>query len=125
MASFNAARVSAHPVHPTDSLPGSMTSPLIAVLTAALMLAACAPLPAQRPSPPVTDKAQLHSFRIERAYRLTDPRELAFRDQIAAEARMLCATGDFSLYSSRPVGDEDVRDDFIYRSYDVQITCEG
>ncbi|MFN3847092.1 MAG: hypothetical protein ACK4RZ_14900 [Paracoccaceae bacterium] len=125
MACFDAARVSAHTVHPTDSLPGSMTRSLIAFLTVALMLAACAPLPAQRPSPHVTDKVRLHSFRIERAYRLTDPRELAFRDQIAAEARMLCTDGDFSLYSSRPVGDEDVRDDFIYRSYDVQITCDG
>jgi len=66
----------------------------------------------------------LHSFTIERAYTLTDPRELAFRDQIAAEARQLCGFGDFSLYSSRPVGSEEVREDFLYRLHDVQITCD-
>ena len=67
----------------------------------------------------------LHSFTIDRAYTLTDTRELAFRDQIAAEARQRCGFGDFSLYSSRPVGVELVAEDFLYRQHEVQITCAG
>jgi hypothetical protein len=74
---------------------------------------------------PAPISSTLHSFTIDRAYTLTDPRELAFRDQIAAEARQLCGFGDFSLFSSRPVGFEVVRDDFIYRQHQVQITCDG
>ncbi|MDR7124080.1 hypothetical protein [Pseudotabrizicola sp. 4114] len=66
----------------------------------------------------------LHSFTIDRAYTVTDTRELAFRDQIAAEARQLCGFGEYSLYSSRPVGVEVVREDFLYRQHEVQITCD-
>ena len=33
--------------------------------------------------------------------------------------------GAFSLFSSRPTGFEMVRDDFLYRQYEVQITCDG
>ncbi|TGD65090.1 hypothetical protein EYC08_08355 [Tabrizicola sp. WMC-M-20] len=95
-------------------------------LLAAVFLAACVP-------PPTDSGAQgtapapgtLQSFTIDRAYTLTDPRELAFRDQIAAEARARCGFGDYSLYSSRPVGTEVVRDDFLYRQHEVQITCDS
>jgi len=94
-----------------------------------IALAACG----QEPSPqaalstggPQPGAGTLHSFSIARAYSLMDPRELAFRDQIAAEARARCGFGDYSLYSARPVGDEEVRPDFLYRDYDVQITCDS
>lgn len=98
-----------------------------ASLLATLILSGCVS-PAARVDMPKTDSARgstLHSFTIDRAYTLTDPRELAFRDQIAAEARVLCGFGDFSLYSSQPVGFEVVREDYLYRQYDVQITCDG
>ena len=93
-----------------------------------LLLTACV----QPPAPdalfmPTTDSepgSRLHSFTIDRAYTLTDPRELAFRDQIAAEARARCGFGTFSLYSSRPIGVEVVGEDFLYRQHDVQITCD-
>lgn len=102
--------------------------PIRLPLPAALLLSACMATPPQDdPSLPTVDGDQgttLHSFTIERAYTLTDPRELAFRDQIAAEARQICGLGDYSLYSSRPVGFEVVREDFLYRQYDVQITCD-
>ncbi|MBN2628925.1 MAG: hypothetical protein JXR75_00120 [Rhodobacteraceae bacterium] len=77
-------------------------------------------MPGETPDP---GSGALHSFTIDRAYSLTDPRELAFRDQIAAAARDVCGFGGFSLYSSRPIGVEEVRDDFLYRLYEVQITC--
>lgn len=93
-----------------------------------LALTGCVPSPAAKevrmPSQPSAPGSSLHSFTIERAFSLSDPRELAFRDQIAAEARARCGFGDFSLYSSRPVGVEVVRDDFIYRPYDIAITCD-
>ncbi|MFN4155139.1 MAG: hypothetical protein ACK4HF_10825 [Paracoccaceae bacterium] len=98
------------------------------VLLLPLALAACI----QPPGPDTIGMATtgaapvpgtLHSFTIDRAYTLTDPRELAFRDQIAAEARQICGFGDFSLYASRPVGFEVVGEDFLYRQHEVQITC--
>ncbi|MCU0901307.1 MAG: hypothetical protein MUC82_12555 [Cypionkella sp.] len=98
------------------------------LLVLPLCLAACVPPP---PAPevemPTTESepgSELHRFTIDRAYSLGDSRELAFRDQIAAEARARCGFGDFSLYSSRPVGPEVVREDFIYRQHVVEITCE-
>lgn len=103
--------------------------PIRLLLLACLLLSACmAQLPQDAPpSPTGNDEpgGTLHSFTIDRAYTLTDPRELAFRDQIAAEARQLCGFGDYSLYSSRPVGFEVVGEDFLYRQHDVQITCDG
>ncbi|MDO8884611.1 MAG: hypothetical protein U0934_02770 [Pseudotabrizicola sp.] len=91
-------------------------------------LAACVPTTTPQSVATVAAKSTpstLHSFTIDRAFTLSDPRELAFRDQIAAEARQLCGFGDFSLFSSRPVGFEVVRDDFIYRQHEVQITCDA
>ena len=90
-------------------------------------LAACIQMPVQdelyMPTVESAPGSTLHSFTIDRAYSVTDTRELAFRDQIAAEARQRCGFGDFSLYSSRPIGVEVVRDDFLYRQHEVQITC--
>lgn len=102
--------------------------PLSPVLVALLALAACMPFPGRdevnmATTGPVPDT--LHSFTIDRAYTLADPRESEFREQIAAEARQRCGAGDYSLYSQRPVGVESVRDDFLYRQHDVQITCDG
>ena len=99
-------------------LPLHLTLPLV------LVLVACVQPPADRPAAPAGPET-LHSFTVDRAYTLTDPRELAFRDQIAAQARIFCGFGDYSLYSSRPVGNEVVAEDFIYRQHDVQITCDS
>ncbi|MDO9640490.1 MAG: hypothetical protein Q7J44_18300 [Pseudotabrizicola sp.] len=98
-------------------------SPHLAV-PVALLLAACMPVAAPPPTGP-PDPARLHSFTVDRAFTLTDPRELDFRDQIAAQARVFCGFGDYSLYSARPVGHEVVAEDFIYRQHDVQITCDS
>ncbi|WP_103333336.1 hypothetical protein [Pseudotabrizicola formosa] len=98
--------------------------PLHLALPLALMLGACVQPPADSPAPPAGPQT-LHSFTIDRAYTLTDPRELAFRDQIAAEARTRCGFGDYGLYSVRPIGTEVVAEDFLYRLHEVQITCDG
>ena len=104
--------------------------PLCFALPLALALSACVPQSGPKTldiatTGPAQASGTLHSFTIDRAYTLTDPRELAFRDQIAAEARLRCGFGAFSLFSSRPTGFEMVRDDFLYRQYEVQITCDG
>lgn len=95
--------------------------PLILLVSACVAAPDDIDMPTVEPDP---DSVQIHSFTIDRAYSLTDPRELAFRDQIAAEARAYCVTGDYSLYSSRPIGVEVVRDDFLYRQYAIEITCD-
>ncbi|NEX45315.1 hypothetical protein [Pseudotabrizicola algicola] len=101
-----------------DRLPLSVAS-----LVCALALGACVAQSAPPPAAPASE-ANLHRFIIDRAYTLTDSRELAFRDQIAAEAQQRCGFGGFSLYSSRPIGNEVVGEDFLYRQHDVQITCD-
>lgn len=90
----------------------------------ALSLAACVAPPPPDTTTPLNPDAQVHSFTIDRAYSLTDSRELAFRDQIAAAAREVCEMGEFTLYSSRPIGVEEVREDSLYRQHEVQITCD-
>lgn len=109
--------------------------PVATAVLATALVSACLPIgpgstartisPQTEPQPNAAPAGLLHSFSVERAYTLTDTRELAFRDQIAAEARAVCGLGDYSLYSSRPVGPEVVGDDFLYRAYDIQITCDG
>lgn len=93
------------------------------MLSALLGLASCVAAPVDV-APPAAD-AEIHRFSIDRAYSLGDRRELAFRDQIADQARVYCGLGGFSLYSQTPVGPEEVREDFLYRQYDVAITCDG
>jgi putative hemolysin len=89
---------------------------------ALLGLVACVTPPGE--APPAPD-AEVHRFSVDRAYSLGDRRELSFRDQIAAQARSYCGLGGYSLFSQTPVGSEQVREDFIYRQYDVAITCDG
>ena len=69
--------------------------------------------------------ATIHDLQVERAYTLEDSREQAFRDQILEQAVGLCGSRSYALQSTRPVGAEVVRDDFLYRLYDVQIACPG
>ena len=88
-----------------------------------LCLASCVAQPPE--VPPTAAETEVHRFSVDRAYGLGDPRELAFRDQIAARARDLCGLGGYSLYAQRPVGPEVVGEDFLYRQYDVAITCDG
>ncbi|RGP35624.1 hypothetical protein [Pseudotabrizicola alkalilacus] len=98
--------------------------PLLLIATLAACVQPPAPDELYMPTVESAPGSTLHSFTIDRAYTLTDTRELAFRDQIAAEARQLCGLGEYSLYSSRPVGVEVVREDFLYRQHEVQITCD-
>lgn len=82
---------------------------------------------ATAPEPPPEDTPPLvfHDLEIERAYSLEDPREQAFRDQIGAQAIALCGSRRYEIFATRPAGPELVREDFLYRLYDVQIACPG
>lgn len=93
------------------------------LLVMLLGLASCVAAPADQEPP--TRGSEVHRFSVDRAYSLGDMRELAFRDQIADQARSYCGLGGYSLYSQQPVGVEEVREDFLYRQYDVAITCDG
>lgn len=89
------------------------------------LLGACVAAPEPFPNTSNVAPAIVHSFTVDRAYTLTDSRELAFRDQIAAEAQQRCGFAGFSLFSSRPVGVEVVGEEFLYRQHEVQITCDN
>lgn len=89
------------------------------------LLAACVAPADPAPEQTAPRDVVVHRFTVDRAYTLTDSRELAFRDQIAAEAQNICGFSGFSLFSSRPVGVEVVAEDFLYRQHDVEITCDN
>lgn len=93
-------------------------------LTLCLGLAACVQdsVPPEEESPPSGAAVEVE---VERAYSLEDPREEDFKARIATEAALACGSARHRVQSSRPLGQERIGDDFLYRRYAITLTCLG
>ena len=101
---------------------------LLPALCGPLMLAACAlaPVPDDVTSADgASDTGPSQQLLVERAYTLEDSRDQAFREQIAAEAAVACGSANHTVQSTRPIGSETIGDEFLFRLYEVEVSCGG
>lgn len=107
-------------------IPHLRPTPIFAVLLA-LLLAACDRALPPEDSPPLAEGAEpaVHSLTVERHYTLEDPRPEDFAARITAEAATVCPGGRHKVQATRPTGPERIGEAFLYRLYDVQVSCTG
>ncbi len=99
----------------------------LALLLGTGLLAACdRPLPPEDQPPPAgTPEPEVFTLTVERHYTLEDPRAEDFSTRITAEAATVCPGGRHRVQATRPIGAERIAEDFLYRLYEVRVSCTG